>query len=466
MTLTELQKKFRENEAKIRNLRAQNDGVESIDDSVIDELETLMSEQDKIKRSIDVLVKSDEKRDVPDFATDIEPESRSLDVKVGEPAVSEKEYTANEQMLDIYMEAMHRTNQRSLPSAQYEKIRDRLHTRSNTAFKNANKGRAVLGTTTQVDAEGGYMLETKTVQNMFESVIRESPFLERCDTLPVDPGNIAVKWGYLDEGTTGDNPAGMYAYWASEAETVSLTNIKMKEKTIELHKIMAISATTSEMLKIPNYWTSIVQANMPKVFRRKLESSVIASDGVGKPLGILNLRKSTETPPGPLVVAPAEGGQTESFVPKNFPEMWEKCPFYPDERRQVVWLAHPDCEKVWESMAWDFSAGDVPVFVTSGGGFVDGVTGIPSLKGRPVFFTDHCSAVGTEGDLILTNLNQYLILTQGGLDYAVSIHVEFLTDQQVFRWIMYVGGGAKPDAPIYVKNSTTKRGYFVTLATR
>ena len=77
-----------------------------------------------------------------------------------------------------------------------------------------------------------------------------------------------------------------------------------------------------------------------------------------------------------------------------------------------------------------------------------GVNGnkLPLLKGRPVLTVEQCPVVGSVGDLILADLDHYVIV-DGGMKYAMSLHVRFDTDQALLRFVMRVDG-----KPSYVIN--------------
>ncbi len=46
----------------------------------------------------------------------------------------------------------------------------------------------------------------------------------------------------------------------------------------------------------------------------------------------------------------------------------------------------------------------------------------------------------TSGDIILADFGEYILIDKGGISNASSIHVSFLTDQTVFRFVYRVDG--------------------------
>ena len=79
---------------------------------------------------------------------------------------------------------------------------------------------------------------------------------------------------------------------------------------------------------------------------------------------------------------------------------------------------------------------------------------------------EQCSALGDVGDIILADLSQYLTIEKGGLQSASSIHVQFVTDETAYRFVVRNNG-----QPIWNSALTPYKGAndlspFVTLAER
>jgi len=60
--------------------------------------------------------------------------------------------------------------------------------------------------------------------------------------------------------------------------------------------------------------------------------------------------------------------------------------------------------------------------------------------GRPIVELEQCSAIGTTGDILLLDLSQYLLIDKGGIKGDRSIHVRFIYDESVFRFVYRADG--------------------------
>ena len=128
-------------------------------------------------------------------------------------------------------------------------------------------------------------------------------------------------------------------------------------------------------------------------------------------------------------------------------------------RANAVWYINQELEPY----LYTLTVGDKPVYIPAGG-----LSEKPygTLFGRPVVPLEQCSAAGSVGDIILGDLSQYLLIDKGGINAASSIHVRFLYDESVFRFIYRVDGQPIWNKPITPYKGSSTLSPFVTLAAR
>jgi HK97 family phage major capsid protein len=78
---------------------------------------------------------------------------------------------------------------------------------------------------------------------------------------------------------------------------------------------------------------------------------------------------------------------------------------------------------------------------------------------------EYCPTLGTVGDIILADLSRYVIAKREDRA-AVSVHVQFLADESVFRFVMRVDGQPIDSAPVTPLNGTDTTSPFLALASR
>jgi len=105
----------------------------------------------------------------------------------------------------------------------------------------------------------------------------------------------------------------------------------------------------------------------------------------------------------------------------------------------------------------------MPVYVPAGG-----LSAAPfaTLYGRPVVITEYNAALGTPGDILLADLSQYTKVDKGGVQAATSMHVAFLTDENVFRVTYRVDGKPMWTTAITPYKGTLTKSPFLALAQR
>lgn len=88
------------------------------------------------------------------------------------------------------------------------------------------------------------------------------------------------------------------------------------------------------------------------------------------------------------------------------------------------------------------------------------------FRGEKLTNLEQCSALGEVGDIILADASQYLFIDKGGINAASSIHVRFLYDENVFRFIYRCDGQPIWNKPITPYKGSATLSPFVTLAKR
>jgi len=189
----------------------------------------------------------------------------------------------------------------------------------------------------------------------------------------------------------------------------------------------------------------------------KVDDALVRGTGAGQPLGILNA--------GCLVSVAKEAGQGAATVlAENIMKMRSRL--FASSRQNSVWLINQNVEPQLHSMSLAVGTGGVPVYMPAGG-----LSNLPfdTLYGRPVLPIEQCATLGTAGDIILADFsNGYILAEKGGIQADMSIHVQFLYDESVFRFVMRVDGQPVRATALtpYKGGASDTQSHFVALATR
>ena len=89
------------------------------------------------------------------------------------------------------------------------------------------------------------------------------------------------------------------------------------------------------------------------------------------------------------------------------------------------------------------------------------------LLGLPVYISEHCQVLGTEGDIQLIQPAGYYAATKStGLKFAASMHLYFNYDVEAFRWTFRLAGQPLLSAAVSQAKGSGTLSHFVVLAVR
>ncbi len=298
-----------------------------------------------------------------------------------------------------------------------------------------------------VAADGGFLVQkdyaTELLKNVFETGILAS----RVKKVPISSTSNSLVINGIDESTRANSSrwGGLVTYWLEEAGTKLASKPKFKQIELKLKKLIGLCYATDELLQDTSALESIISQAFVNEFGFVIDDAIFEGTGAGQPLGIMNS--------GSLISVTRAGalGITYADVVGMHARM------IASSRPNAVWLIN----QAVEPQLYQMVLGTAPAYMPAGG-----LSGAPyaSLFGRPIIPIEQCSNLGTKGDICYFDLSQYLMIDKGGMQTATSIHVSFVTDEQVFRFVYRVDG-----QPIWSAALTPFKGSslspFVTLAT-
>ena len=362
----------------------------------------------------------------------IEPEDRSTEkpeVKPTPAKDNEKRFTSfGEQLMAAYRAAT--------PGG---KVDERLTTR------------AASGLNESTPSDGGFLVQQDFVTELLKRTYETGILASKVKKIPISTNANGMKINAIDEDSraNGSRWGGVQTYWEGEADELTASKPKFRQMELSLKKLTGLCYATDELLQDAAALEAVIRQAFAEEFGFKIDDAILSGSGEGEPLGILNS--------GAIVTVAKEASQTDTITVENLIKMWNRL--WSRSRANAVWYINQELEPY----LYTLKIGDKPVYIPAGG-----LSEKPygTLFGRPVVPIEQCSAAGEVGDIILADIGQYLLIDKGGIKSASSIHVRFLYDENVFRFIYRVDG-----KPIWTKPLTPYKGSatvspFVTLAKR
>ncbi len=335
--------------------------------------------------------------------------------------------------------------------------------------------KAPTGMGETVPSDGAFLVAQEFIPNLINRTYNTGIVISKCLKQVVGPNFNGFKIPAIDETSRADGSrwGGVQAYWGIEAASITSSKPKIRQISIELQKLFALCYITDELLQDSVALEGYVMQWFPMEFGFKLDDAIVNGDGAGKPLGILNS-------PGRVTVSKETNQVAATVVTNNILKMFRRCwaPSWPNSTwfinqelmEQLLTLTIPIGTAGALASLYGGNAYQMPGLTGPGTSIATG-NGAPygTILGRPVLPIEQCQAAGTEGDIILCDLSQYIVGDKGGMNSASSIHVAFTTDQTAFRFIYRVNGEPiwhSPLTPFKGTSGSSTLSPYVTLQTR
>ena len=329
-----------------------------------------------------------------------------------------------------------------------------------------NKRGQPAGASEQVPSDGGFLVYPDFSQEI-ELIAHDTGLVyQRGKKLPITMATNAIKIPGIDEQSRVDGSrwGGIRMYWQNEADNLVGSKPKFRLIQLELKKLTGLFYATDEIIADTGLLGATVTQGFGEELGFKMDDAAINGDGMGKPQGVLGANA--------LIVIPKETGQTaKTVVFQNVIKMYYRL--HARSRKTAVWFVNQDVEQQLLSLTLPVGTGGSsvvagvapagPMFYTPPG-FNGNQYGM--LMGLPVIPIEQYQTLGTQGDIVLADMTQWVWIDKGAMQQAVSMHVQFLTDQMTFRWIYRVDGQSLWHTPLTPFAGTNTQSPFLTLATR
>ena len=317
---------------------------------------------------------------------------------------------------------------------------------------------AASGLNETVPSDGGFLVQQDFSQELLQDVFQTGILASRCRRIPISGNSNGTKINGVDETSRASTRwGGIVGYWASEAEEKTKSKPKFRQIELNLRKLIGLCYATDEMMQDAAQLESIIKQGFTDEFGFLTDDAIVNGTGAGQPLGILNA--------GSLVTVAAEAGQgAATILAENVEKMWSRM--FARSLPRAEWFINQNTYPQLFQMSHSVGTGGIPVFLPPGG-----LSTAPygALFGRPVTPIEQCASLGTVGDIIFADLaDGYVLGEKGGIQSDMSIHVRFIYDEQVFRFVLRIDGQPVRATALtpYKGGATYTQSHFIALATR
>lgn len=293
----------------------------------------------------------------------------------------------------------------------------------------------------------GRMVPPAFRAEVWEVATEEDSLITETDNEPTSSNSVE----FLKDETTPWGSTGVQAKWRSEASQMTPSKLVTEGEQMRLHELYAFVTATDQLLNDAPRLANRLTRKAGLAIRWKSNAGIVEGSGVGQPKGYMK--------GGSLVSVAKETSQVaDTIVAANVAKMYSRI----IGAASAVWYINQDALPQLMTM----TLGNQPVWTPPQSGFINAPGGL--LLGRPVRFSEHCETVGDKGDIQLVNLRggYYTITSEGGIQFASSMHLYFDYGLQAFRWTFRMNGQPLLSAAISPAKGAATRSHFVVLDAR
>ena len=305
-------------------------------------------------------------------------------------------------------------------------------------------------------AEGGFLVPEETSSRILARATARLNIMGLCDRIVLSGYSVRMAGqSDADRSVAATRYGGIIVYNVAEAGSITASDLKFREVSLQVHKKAAMCVATDEMLSVVANFGDRMTNGMGDAIGDEYVEDIMFGSGAGVCLGAF-------TSPACLSIAAETDQEADTLLPRNITKMLGGLA---EGAQSPQWYYNPECLTQLCFLTLVAGTSGYPVFLPTGG-----LTGQPNqtIMGHPATKTDHCLALGDAGDICLADWSQYMLAMRGGVKTDMSIHLYFDTDRTAFRATFEVDG--KPSWETTQKPrkgaAATRTAPFVKLAAR
>ena len=312
--------------------------------------------------------------------------------------------------------------------------------------------KAALGSNEGIPSQGEFLLEPTITSTLLKPMHETGVFSTKVNRLPVGPNSNSGWIPGVDETSraTGSRWGGVQGYHLAEAATKTASKPKFRRINWELHKVAVLQYATDELLRDAGMLSAIINQSSAEELDFMVNDDILNGVGGDRPLGVMGS--------GALISVLRTVLLQVNHA--DLTSMWQRL--IPRMKGNAQWYINSEVEPQLQKLAFASNAATTELASPFVSYRPDGTM---TIFGKPVVTTEFNAALGTVGDILLADMNEYLFWEKGAIEAAMSIHVQFLTDETCFRFVArYDGQSALASAITPYKGSNTQSP-FVVLST-
>jgi HK97 family phage major capsid protein len=300
--------------------------------------------------------------------------------------------------------------------------------------------------------EGGFMVPPEFIQGLWDAALEDEIVRPRATVYPAKSNMLVI--GKVDVGGdhSGGSIAGLKIQWAQEEEQLTSQKVRIVPENIRVNKGVIYVPCSNELLEDATSSDAWISEVMIAALSFHMDYAFLFGNGAGTPLGVLNS-------PSLIVVAKESSQSTATVIGANLLSMMGRL--HPSCEKTAIWVVSPSVRQQLYTTSQEQGV-DMP-------GVNRTVTSVGTnlfIMGRPVVCSEKLPTLGTQGDIVLCDFDEYLIALRQEIRLEKSMHEKFGTDQTTYRLKIRAGGQGQWAKAITPRGGGATLSWAVTLAVR
>jgi HK97 family phage major capsid protein len=261
------------------------------------------------------------------------------------------------------------------------------------------------------DPAGGFALPGDVAVGIYARAAEESLWLRLGARIEPMTGPDKTFVAFDDDDETNGAEAGMTPQFGSEGVAPTAQEAKLRRVKLHADTHTILTKVGIELDEDAPDFMPALEAAMGRGLGKRFDR-VLLTGLNGTTSGLL-------TSPALITITKVSGQGAATIIWRNVCDMWSRLS--PGSHENSVWITTPTALPQLLTLSTPIGvAGTVPAAAFAAGG----PTGY-TMMGRPVYITSRTKALGTAGDLILTDPSQLVIGLRRGIYVERSPHAHF-----------------------------------------
>ena len=293
-----------------------------------------------------------------------------------------------------------------------------------------------------VGAAGGFIVPEQFSQTMLQIDVASAIFRPRANVIPAgDPPDAAITMPALDQTGARGIYSGVTVNWIAEGGDKPVTEPALLEVKLEPQEVAAHVVVTDKLLRNSAAAGALISSLLRKAIIGAEEDTFLTGTGVGQPAGIIGHGSTINiVRAGAGAIAYADIiGMYASFMFGGRGVWIGSQTILP----QLMVLADVGNHIIWQPNARDGAPG--------------------TLLGMPFLINDQSPVLGAQGDLVLVDLDYYLIKDGSGISIDMSDGYYFKSNRTIIKAWWNVDGQPWMTTPLTQRDGVSQVSPFVVL---